>query len=193
MRGVSYVRTVVVVHGASERILCESIGANLRLPMKIIANKNGAASIQINGLSKFLKKSCLKSHEALLSECPRIQSDKGKAVNIKIFTIMDTDDCNDNKLLASYKDGSIFSQSAFSDAITPIFNSPKLDSVMEHIGHPIDEKQKTKSYSKIFPGESGDIETAVKLRDEVSSLSETNLCIFLNHCIEESRKDSLRK
>ena len=109
MRGISYVRTIVVAHGASEVILCRSIQANLRLPMEIISENGGSKSIQINGLNKFFNESCFSNHLNRLSKSQRVQFENGTLINTKIFTIMDTDDCSE-KTLAEYKDRRIFSK-----------------------------------------------------------------------------------
>lgn len=186
MNGCRHVGIIVVVHGASELILCESIRANLRLPIEIISKNKGSNSIQINKLETFFLE---KNFNKYIFNQSKFQTENGKLVNTKIFTIMDTDDCNCDTL-GRYKCGSIFSRSPYFNMISPIFNSPDLDSVMEELGYYIDKDQKRKSYGKIFPGENGDIKAAETLRDQVSDLSSTNLGIFLDHCIKESRKNS---
>lgn len=52
----NYTKCVVIVHGKSEFALVKYIYTNLHLPVKIIAKDKGRGSIQINGLSEYLRK-----------------------------------------------------------------------------------------------------------------------------------------
>jgi len=189
MRIARFAHTIVILHGASEKILCESMRANLRLPMHLISERGGSKPIQIDKLGDYFAKGAFSRRLDQLSKEQKIQLVDGIPMNTKVFTIMDTDDCKEHTL-KRYKDGSLFSKSPFSKIITPIFNSPNLDSVMEEMGYLIDQRQKRKSYERIFPGENGDIVAAKKLRDNVSVLNSTNLNILLDHCIDEARKNS---
>lgn len=45
-----YLKAVVIVHGKSEKQICEYIKSNLRLKIDIVSEKRGEKSIQINGL-----------------------------------------------------------------------------------------------------------------------------------------------
>jgi len=193
MSGLRHVRTIVVAHGASEVILCESIKANLRLPMEIISENGGSKCIQINALRNFFSEDNFSKHIEQFSKSHRFQIENNRMlVNTTIFTIMDTDDCKSNTL-DCYKNGDLFSESPYSSMIVPIFNSPKLDSVMEEMGFAIDTRQKRKSYERIFPGENGNVEAALKLLDNVTGIKNSNLNIFLEHCVKEARKNSFNK
>ena len=52
----NYTKCAVIVHGKSEFVLVKYIYTNLHLPVKIIAKDKGRGSIQINGLSEYLRK-----------------------------------------------------------------------------------------------------------------------------------------
>ena len=52
----NYTKCAVIVHGKSEFALVKYIYTNLHLPVKIIAKDKGRGSIQINGLSEYLRK-----------------------------------------------------------------------------------------------------------------------------------------
>ncbi len=54
MRIFSYLKAVVIVHGKSEKHICEFIRRNLRLKIRIKSDKNGDKSIQINGLERYI-------------------------------------------------------------------------------------------------------------------------------------------
>lgn len=83
-------------------MLANYLKSNLRIPAKIVSDKNGKKSIQINSLKNlfsgkyFKSKNILENHYGLnINE------------NFKIFIIMDTDDCNKEEAL-NYKNKSMF-------------------------------------------------------------------------------------
>jgi hypothetical protein len=61
---------------------------------------------------------------------------------------------------------------------------------MRELGYIIDEKQKMKSYEKIFPADNGNIGAALELQESISGLRTSNLNVFLDHCVKEARKNS---
>lgn len=193
MRGLSYVKIIVIAHGQSEVILCESIKSNLRIPMIIESHNNGRNSIQVNGVLNFLSSGSFKSHHSLRTKYPRLEfSNKLLSKDTKIFTIMDMDDC-DEKKQKSYINGSLFNDNIFAEYITPIFNAPNLDDIMRELGYCINEHNKVESYEKVFPGRNGDFEAAKKLHDMFVKIPITNMEVFLSHCLLEVRNNRFIK
>lgn len=66
----NYTKCAVIVHGKSEFVLVKYIYTNLHLPVKIIAKDKGRGSIQINGLSEYLRKSSSERLRNLLMSIP---------------------------------------------------------------------------------------------------------------------------
>lgn len=181
----NYTKTLAVVHGASEYILCDSIKSNLRIPMIICAENKGRESIQINGIANYMSTGSFRSHLKLSRVYPKLQYSKGKIQRITIFTIMDTDDCQEHTF-TEYKNKELFFNSPFCENIVPIYNSPNLDNVMTELGFPIDKNNKRKSYEKCFPGKNGDIKTAQQLLKLCEKNPNTNLEHFIRYCIENA-------
>lgn len=188
MSGLRYARTIVIAHGASEIILCKSIRSNLRLKMVIISESSGKSSVQIAGLNKFLKSGCFRTHKQLSTLYSDLEYDKGKIQGVTIFPMMDTDDCSE-KMFDAYKTRELFSDTLYHDIITPIYNVPSLDSVMQSMGYPIDVENKTKSYHKCFPGENGDVKTVQSIIKKARSQKHSNLEVFLEHCLSEAQSN----
>lgn len=95
-----YLKAVVIVHGKSEKQICEYIKSNLRLKIEIVSEKRGEKSIQINGLTNILNDSRFRSFDAFIRffedvEVVAYNKKKMLASNFKIFIIMDTDDCSE--------------------------------------------------------------------------------------------------
>lgn len=61
-----YLKAVVIVHGKSEKQICEYIKSNLRLKIEIVSEKRGEKSIQINGLTNVLNDSRFRSFDAFI-------------------------------------------------------------------------------------------------------------------------------
>ncbi len=183
----SYLKAIVIVHGKSEKIICEYIKSNLRLNIHIASEKNGASSIQITSLLKFLKRGEYKS----LNDFLRKFADKlplyikNLPEDFKIFTIMDTDDCTENQK-NSYIDKTMFKQHWAYNYIHPIYNINNLEDVMSKIGVEVKAK---KDYFKIFPinsnGDMKDIDQIKKLNENlIKNTTITNMSDFLDFCIK---------
>lgn len=54
---VRYLKALVIVHGKSEKQICEYIKSNLRLKIEIVSKEKGEKSIQINSLKHILNDS----------------------------------------------------------------------------------------------------------------------------------------
>ena len=92
----NYCKAVVIVHGKSEYLMVQHIKSSLHLPIEIYAKKKGNNSIQITSLMLVLNNSIFKTKKSLERNYD-IEKEKNKYKNFKIFTIMDTDDCNEKK------------------------------------------------------------------------------------------------
>lgn len=96
-----YLKCIVIVHGKSEKQICEYIKLNLRQKMEIISKSKGENSIQINGIRKMLDKDArFATQNGFIREFSDVEitTVKRKKVispDLKIFIIMDTDDCTE--------------------------------------------------------------------------------------------------
>lgn len=161
----SYLKAVVIVHGKSEKIICEHIKSNLRLNIHIASEKNGTSSIQITSLLKFLKRAEYKSLNDFLHEFgdKLPLGIKNLPKDFKIFTIMDTDDCTE-KQKNSYIDKTMFRKHWAYDYINPIYNINSLEDVMLKAGIQVKTK---KDYIKIFPiNSNGDIKDIDQIKNQ---------------------------
>ena len=61
MKSLNYTKTVVIVHGKSEKQICQYIKNKLRLKMEIYSDKNGEKAIQITSLKNTLNNKIFKS------------------------------------------------------------------------------------------------------------------------------------
>lgn len=100
-RKLNYLKCIVVVHGKSEKQICDYIKSKLRFHMEIISKEKGQKSIQINGLEVlFNKDKRLCSYKNFLNYFPDVElGDKKNELSsyFKIFVIMDADDCSDEQ------------------------------------------------------------------------------------------------
>lgn len=130
----NYTRCAVVVHGKSELVLVKYIYTNLHLPVKIIAKDKGRGSIQINGLMDFLNKKQFRTIKEFANEYSVEYDKKTKRLkNFKLFTIMDTDDC-DEATKEKYISGKLFDGHPLKEYIVPVYNITNLEDVMLKAG-----------------------------------------------------------
>ena len=156
-RKLCYLKSVVIVHGKSEKQICDYIKSNLRLKMEVVSEKKGEKSIQINGLEHILKDKRFSSFKQFINhfddaEVVGEKTKKQLAPYFKIFIIMDTDDCSEeqkNKFISK----EMFQGHWARKYIVPIFNSPDLESVLVKAGIQFEKKgaERKKEYIKIFP------------------------------------------
>ena len=186
----NYCRALVIVHGASEFQIASYIKRNLRLPMEIIGKDNGKHNIQINGLKDYLKKQ-FPTQKVFLDKANAKVENK-KIADIKVFTIMDTDDCAPPSLCKKYKDKSLFNGIWLQPYIFPIYNSPSLEHILykaKIIDKMLSDDEKMREYRRIFPldkknsGQGGldEIEAFCK---KISDVKNTNLNEFVDFCIK---------
>lgn len=190
----NYTKCAVIVHGKSEFDLVKYIYTNLHLSVKIIAKDKGRGSIQINGLTDYLKKNQFKSIKSFADEYTIEYDRKTKSLkNFKLFIIMDTDDCDD-VTRDKYISGELFKDSIFKDYIVPIYNITNLEDVMIKVGimvKRIADSQKGTYYSKIFPINTeplslDTINQVVSFANKIKNVKETNMNVFVNYCYEQT-------
>ena len=100
MRRLNYTKAVVIVHGKSEKQICQYIKNKLRLKIEIYSDKNGEKAIQITSLKNTLNNKIFKSYRNFINTFEDIEltADNKKINNdFKIFIIMDTDDCSETE------------------------------------------------------------------------------------------------
>lgn len=153
MKEKNYLLAIVIVHGKSELQICKYIKSNLRLKIELEADKKGEKSIQINSILSYLSKTQFKNMKNF-SECyTDAPIEKKKFIrDLKIFIIMDTDDCSE-KAKESFMTKKMFEDHWLYDQIIPINNSPELESVLTKAGITFKKKgdKRKTEYIDIFP------------------------------------------
>ncbi|MDR0523596.1 MAG: hypothetical protein LBG62_04170 [Candidatus Methanoplasma sp.] len=157
--------------------------------MEIISKNGGRKAVQINSLREYFNTGVFESHYRFKREFPRCEFSRGRVLNLKIYPVMDTDDC-DRETLEMYKSRKLFQDSPFADHIVPIYNTPNLDSVLIASGYNIDTGKKCESYEDAFPVRSRNRDSFNKL---VRSIPEdgriTNIHVLLEHCLKERYRE----
>ena len=190
---VCYLKALVIVHGKSEKQICEYIKSNLRLKMEIVSKEKGEKSIQINGLKHILSDKRFKTFQQFVnffSDVEVIKDDIGKRLHsdFRIFIIMDTDDCSEaEKERFISKD--MFKNHWAYEYIVPIYDSPDLENVMVKAGIKFEKKgvERKKEYIRIFPtskkyqGKEGiELES---FANNLRKVKETNMDEFVEFCL----------
>lgn len=194
MREISYLRAIVIVHGKSELQMCEFIKSKLRLRFKIISEKNGRNSIQMNSVMNTLNDMNFKSLEAFKrrykDEIEICQKDKKKEISddFKIFIIMDTDDCKEYEKKA-FINGNMFKKHWAHPYIVPIYNINNLEEVLEKSSVKFEKKgnERKSEYVRIFPTDkkytNNEGVQIDELRKSILDNTNTNMEIFLTFCL----------
>jgi hypothetical protein len=191
-----YLKAIVIVHGKSEKQICDYIKSNLRLKMEVIAKKKGENSIQITSLKRILNDSRFKSFGDFIKkyddvEVITIKRKKKISLEFKIFIIMDTDDCS-VKEKEEYINKKMFKGHWAYDYITPIYNQPVLEDVLVKAKIPFEKKgnDRKKEYIKIFPtSKNYTIREEVELNtfyEQLNSIQETNMDEFIDFCLKKA-------
>lgn len=191
-----YLKAIVIVHGKSEKQICDYIKSNLRLKIEVISDKKGEKSIQITSLMNILNDSRFRTMDAFLknfcdTEIVNERKKKRLSPDFKIFTIMDTDDCTE-KQKEEYINKSMFKGYWAYDYIVPIYNSPSLEDVLVKAKIPFDKKgsERKNEYIKIFPTTSKyTIREEVELktfRNNLKKVKDTNMDLFIEFCLEKA-------
>lgn len=191
-----YLKAVVIVHGKSEKQICDYIKSNLRFKMEVISDKKGEKSIQINSLKHILSDRRFSSFDnfiAFFSDAEIITQKKKRSLSsdFKIFIIMDTDDCSEQQK-KDYISKKMFASHWAYDYIVPIYDSPDLESVLVKANIKFEKKgsKRKKEYIKIFPTEAkyakGEGVELNEFCNNLKSVRETNMNEFITFCLENS-------
>lgn len=192
MKKLVFLKAVVIVHGKSEKQMCQHVKQKLRLRLEIESDKNGEKAIQITSLEKFMNNKKFKNKSSFLKYFPYIELEQdGKTINsqFKIFIIMDTDDCTE-KQKENFINKDMFKNHWAYDYIVPIYNSPQLEAVLEKANVPFEKTgiKRKKEYIKIFPTdpkyEKSDTMQISELAKNLEHINQTNLDKFLNFCLD---------
>lgn len=188
-----YLKAVVIVHGKSEKQICEYIKSNLRLKMEIVGKEKGEKSIQINSLKHILGDYRFNSFESFVNffddvEVLKVNKEKRLSSDFKIFIIMDTDDCTKSEK-QRFISKEMFKKHWAYEYIVPIYDSPDLEHVMVKAGIRFQKKgvERKKEYIKIFPTDKkykvGEGVELQKFAKDLEKVNETNLDEFINFCL----------
>ncbi|MEG1009161.1 MAG: hypothetical protein RSF67_05010 [Clostridia bacterium] len=191
MKSFVYLKAVVIVHGKSEKQICQHIKNKLRLKIEIISDKNGEKAIQITSLSNLLKNKIFINSSSFINTYEDIElnhDNKSINDNFKIFIIMDTDDCSDlQKKQFINKD--MFKDHWAYKFIVPIYNTPELETILTKAKVPFTRTgvKRKKEYIKLFPTdekyEKNDVIQIEELIRQLSKIKDTNLEEFLKFCL----------
>lgn len=195
MREINYLKAVVIVHGKSEKQICDFVKQQLRMKIQVVSEKKGEKSIQITSLKNILNNKIYKNKQNFIREYPDIELDsqrKNISPEFRIFIIMDTDDCTE-KQKQEFISKKMFEGHWAYEYIVPIFNSPQLESVLVKANVPFEKKdnKRKKEYIKIFPTDEKYIKSDViqidELREKLKKIKETNMDEFLEFCLKNSK------
>lgn len=172
--------TLVIVHGKSEEILCQSVSRMLRMPMVVFSRNEASEAITIEQLPSILTEDPFTSKKALHRRFEDLEYNGRRddpMKDLRIFTIMDVD--MDRRSLKSYISGDLFRNAPLRQHLVPIYSDPNLDNVLQSVGVEIDTSRKTKSYARAFERLDDPLDLYMRLR----SCPSTNLDVFLRHCL----------
>lgn len=194
MRKLNYTKAVVIVHGKSEKQICQYIKNKLRLKIEIYSDKNGEKSIQITSLKNTLNNKIFKSYINFINTFEDIElTADNKNINndFKIFIIMDTDDCSEAEKI-KFINKEMFKGHWAYDYIVPIYNIPELETVLTEAKVPFTKTgvKRKKEYIKLFPTDPKYTKTdEVQIKELLNTLKKqknTNLNEFLDFCLKIS-------
>lgn len=191
MHRLNYTCAIVIVHGKSEKQICQYIKNKLRLKIEIYSDKQGEKAIQITSLKNTLNNKIFKSMKTLTNMYEDIEFD-GKVIqkDFKIFIIMDTDDCTD-KQKEDFINKEMFRGHWAYDYIVPIYNIPELETVLEKAKVPFKMAgvKRKKEYIKLFPTdakyEKNDEVQIEELSRKLKKLNNTNFDVFFEFCLDK--------
>ena len=194
MRKLNYTKALVIVHGKSEKQICQHIKNKLRLKIEIYSDKNGEKAIQITSLKNTLNNKIFKSYRNFINTFEDIElTDNNKSINnnFKIFIIMDTDDCSEDEK-RKFINKEMFKGHWAYDYIVPIYNIPELETVLTDAKVPFTKTgvKRKKEYIKLFPTDPKYTKTdEVQIKELLNKLKKqknTNLNEFLDFCLKAS-------
>lgn len=193
MRKLNYTKALVIVHGKSEKQICQYIKNKLRLKIEIYSDKNGEKAIQITSLKNTLNNKIFKSYRNFINTFEDIELIDNKNINkdFKIFIIMDTDDCSEEEK-RKFINKEMFKGHWAYDYIVPIYNIPELETVLTEAKVPFTKTgvKRKKEYIKLFPTDPKYTKTdEVQIKELLNKLKKqknTNLNEFLDFCLKFS-------
>lgn len=194
MNKLNYLKAVIIVHGKSEKQICDFVKQQLRLKIDIVSDKKGEKAIQITSLKNILNNKIFGKKASFLKQYPDVELDEDEkeiSNNFKVFIIMDTDDCTEEQK-EKFILKEMFKGHWAYDYIVPIFNSPQLESVLTKAKVPFEKKgnKRKKEYVKIFPTDEkykkSDVIQINELSEKLRKIKETNMEEFLDFCLRES-------
>lgn len=193
MRKLNYTKALVIVHGKSEKQICQYIKNKLRLKIEIYSDNNGEKSIQITSLKNTLNNKIFKSYRNFINTFEDIELIDNKNINkdFKIFIIMDTDDCSEEEK-RKFINKEMFKGHWAYDYIVPIYNIPELETVLTDAKVPFTKTgvKRKKEYIKLFPTDPKYTKTdEVQIKELLNKLKKqknTNLNEFLDFCLNVS-------
>lgn len=192
MQQLNYTKAIVIVHGKSEKQICQYIKSKLRLKMEIVSNNNGESSIQITSVKQILNNMVFKSYNSFIKEYEDVKlSNNNKSLDedFKIFIILDTDDCTE-KQKSAFINKEMFKSHWAYDHIVPIYDIPNLEAVLTKANVPFTKTgdKRKKEYVKLFPTdpkyEKSDEIQVRELCDNLKKQTNTNLNEFLDFCLK---------
>lgn len=86
-----------------------------------------------------------------------------------------------------YKNKEMFKSYDYYEYIVPIYNDKNLDEVLIKLGYKVDTNNKASSYRKIFPGNNGDYNSFIQLKNKIKKSKNSNLIElldYLNDCVD---------
>ena len=157
IRKLNYNQAFIICHGKSEYHIAEYIKSNLRLPVKIFANQNGASSIQITALKTVFSRDDFQSIKKFGEKYNIEVIGSGKtatfADNFRIYIIMDTDDCTEEQK-KNFINKQMFSKYPLGKYVYPVYNIRNLEDVLnktEIMPERINAREKGDFYARVFP------------------------------------------
>ncbi|MCI2913685.1 hypothetical protein [Staphylococcus hominis] len=173
---------IVICHGKSEVSIMTFIKQAYRLPIKIKSKNGGENSIQITSLLRYLNRREYKSQKNFLE---KFKLDK-ITNNTKIYTIMDTDDCNKEQF-QNYINGSMFKNHPLKKCIIPIFNDINLEDVVKRANLEV-YKEKSEAF-RIFPFSNNNLNYTKNssieyVYERLKNDNRTNLDQLILYCME---------
>ena len=133
MKQLNYTKAIVIVHGKSEKQICQYIKNKFRLKIEIYSDKNGEKAIQITSLKNTLNNKIFKSFRNFINVYEDVKlTDDGKSIDssFKIFIIMDTDDCTEEQK-QNFNNKEMFKKHWAYNYIVPIYNIPEYEKTDE--------------------------------------------------------------
>lgn len=189
----NYLKAIVIVHGKSEKQMCDFIKSKLRLNIHIESDKRGEKSIQITSVMNILKNTKYKNFKNFISNFQEVKLKSKKEINddFKIFIIMDTDDCSKEQE-KSFIDKSMFLNHWAYEYIVPIYNIKNLEEVLSQcdIGYTKKGLERKKEYIKIFPTDKKYIKKdsmqVKEFHEKIKKSRKSNLKDFTEFCINQT-------